>query len=220
MMYRVRFGRYGVVARLLRVAQPLRQVFDFRLVLLMAGNGEQLVYGFEQQVDVAVAELQRAVKLQKKAAKVAKKIHKGEGFTLNDFKEQMEQMANMGGMAGLMDKLPGMGQVPDAVKAQVGDKEVKKLIAIVNSMTEKERTFPAVIKGSRKKRIAAGSGTQVQDVNKLLKQFTQMQKVMKKMKGGGMAKMMRGMQGKLPGGFPGGGMPPGGGGAGGGGFPF
>ncbi len=157
---------------------------------------------------------------QKKAAKLAKKIQKGEGFTLGDFKEQMEQMANMGGMAGLMDKLPGMGQVPDAVKAQVGDKEVKKLIAIVNSMTEKERSFPAVIKGSRKKRIAAGSGTQVQDVNKLLKQFTQMQKVMKKMKGGGMAKMMRGMQGKLPGGFPGGGMPPGGGGAGGGGFPF
>jgi signal recognition particle subunit SRP54 len=156
---------------------------------------------------------------QKKAAKLAKKIHKGEGFTLSDFKEQMEQMANMGGMSGLLDKLPGMGQVPDAVKAQVGDKEVKKLIAIVNSMTPQERSFPAVIKGSRKKRIAAGSGTQVQDVNKLLKQFTQMQKMMKKMKGGGMAKMMRGMQGKFPGGFPGGGpggMPPGGGG----GLPF
>jgi signal recognition particle subunit SRP54 len=151
---------------------------------------------------------------QEKAARLAKKIHKGEGFTLADFKEQMEQMASMGGMAGLLDKLPGMNQVPDAVKAQVGDKEVKKLIAIVNSMTPQERAFPAVIKGSRKRRIAAGSGTQVQDVNKLLKQFTQMQKVMKKMKGGGMAKMMRGMKGKLPGGFPGGGgMPPGG-------FPF
>jgi signal recognition particle subunit SRP54 len=157
---------------------------------------------------------------QHKAAKLAKKLQKGEGFTLSDFKEQMEQMANMGGMAGLLDKLPGMGQMPDAVKAQVGDREVKKLIAIVNSMTAQERSFPAVIKGSRKKRIAAGSGTQVQDVNKLLKQFTQMQKVMKKMKGGGMAKMMRGMQGKLPGGFPGGGVPPGGGGGGGGGLPF
>jgi len=149
-----------------------------------------------------------------KAANLAKKIHKGEGFTLADFKEQMEQMSQMGGMAGLIDKLPGMGQVPDAVKAQVGDKEVGRLIAIVNSMTPQERAFPAIIKGSRKRRIAAGSGTQVQDVNKLLKQFTQMQKVMKKMKGGGMAKMMRGMKGKLPGGFPGGGMPPGGG------FPF
>jgi len=154
---------------------------------------------------------------EKKAAKLAKKIHKGEGFNLADFKEQMEQMAKMGGMAGMIDKLPGMSQVPDAVKAQVGDKEVGKLIAIVNSMTPQERSFPAVIKGSRKKRIAAGSGTQVQDVNKLLKQFTQMQKMMKKMKGGGMAKMMRGMRGKMPGGFPGGGMPPGGGG---GGFPF
>jgi len=148
---------------------------------------------------------------QEKAAKLAKKIHKGEGFTLADFKEQMEQMANMGGMAGLIDKLPGMGQVPDAVKSQVGDKEIKKLIAIVNSMTSQERAFPAVIKGARKKRIAAGSGTQVQDVNKLMKQFAQMQKMMKKMKGGGMAKMMRGMKGKPPGGFPGGGMPPGGG---------
>lgn len=153
---------------------------------------------------------------QKKAEKLAKKIHKGQGFTLSDFKEQMEQMANMGGMAGLIDKLPGMNQVPDAVKAQVGDKEVTRLIAIINSMTPQERAFPAVIKGSRKKRIAAGSGTQVQDVNKLLKQFTQMQKMMKKMKGGGMAKMMRGMKGKMPGGFPGGGMPPGGGG----GLPF
>jgi len=148
---------------------------------------------------------------QEKAARLATKIHKGETFDLGDFEEQMEQMANMGGMAGLLDKLPGMGQVPDAVKAQVGDKEVKRLIAIVNSMTPQERAFPAVIKGSRKKRIAAGSGTQVQDVNKLLKQFTQMQKMMKKMKGGGLAKMMRGMKGKMPGGFPGGGMPPGGG---------
>ena len=141
---------------------------------------------------------------QHKAAKLAKKIHKGEGFTLVDFKEQMEQMANMGGMAGLIDKLPGMGQVPDAVKAQVGDKEVSRLIAIVNSMTPQERNFPAVIKGSRKKRIAAGSGTQVQDVNKLLKQFAQMQKMMKKMKGGGMAKLMSAPVGGAGRGCPGG----------------
>lgn len=162
-----------------------------------------------------VEEVSRKVD-HKKAAQLAQKIQKGKGFTLSDFKEQMEQMANMGGMASLMDKMPGMGQVPDAAKSQLGDKEVKKLIAIVNSMTIQEREFPNVIKGSRKKRIAAGSGTQVQDVNKLMKQFTQMQKMMKKMKGGGMAKMMRGMQGKFPGGP--GGMPPMGGG--GGGFPF
>ncbi|MBV2096528.1 MAG: signal recognition particle protein [Candidatus Thiodiazotropha sp.] len=157
-----------------------------------------------------VEEVSRKVD-QEKAAKLAKKLQKGKGFDLDDFREQMLQMANMGGMSGLLDKLPGMGEIPDHVKNQVNDKEVGRLIAIINSMTPHERSFPAVIKGSRKRRIAAGSGTQVQDVNKLLKQFMQMQKMMKKMKGGGMKKMMRGMAGK----FPGGGMPPGGGG-----FPF
>jgi signal recognition particle subunit SRP54 len=153
-----------------------------------------------------VEEVSRAVD-QEKAAKLAKKVASGKGFSLVDFKEQMEQVAGMGGMGSLLEKLPGMNQVPDAVKAQVGDKEVKKLIAIINSMTLQERQFPQVIKGSRKRRIAAGSGTHVQDVNRLLKQFTQMQKVMKKMKGGGMAKMLQGMKGKMgPGGMP----PPGG----------
>jgi signal recognition particle subunit SRP54 len=109
-----------------------------------------------------------------------------------------------------MDKLPGMNQVPDQLKSQVGDKEMTKLVAIINSMTPQERQFPAVIRGGRKRRIAVGSGTQIQDVNRLLKQFTQMQKMMKKMKGGGMAKMMRSLRGRMPGGFPGGGMPPGG----------
>jgi signal recognition particle subunit SRP54 len=148
---------------------------------------------------------------REKAERLVKKLKKGKDFDLADFKEQLEQMTHLGGMAGLMDKLPGMSQIPDHVKNQVNDKEIVKLIAIVNSMTVQERQFPAIVKGSRKRRIAQGSGTQVQDINKLLKQFTQMQKVMKKMKGGGMAKMMRAMQGRLPGGFPGGGMPPGGG---------
>ena len=129
-------------------------------------------------------------------------VTKGKGFDLSDFKEQLEQMANLGGMSSLMDKLPGMGQVPDHVKKQVNDKEMGKLVAIINSMTPQERSFPAVIKGSRKRRIAAGSGTQVQDVNKLLKQFAQMQKMMKKMKGGGMAKMMQAMKGRMPPGMP------------------
>ncbi len=144
------------------------------------------------------------------AEKLAQKLQKGKGFDLQDFKEQMLQMANMGGMRSLLDKLPGMGELPEQVKNQVNDKEMGRLIAIINSMTPHERRFPAVIKGSRKRRIATGSGTQVQDVNKLLKQFTQMQKMMKKMKGGGMKKMMRTLGGR----FPGGGMPPGGG------FPF
>jgi len=162
-----------------------------------------------------VEDVQRKVD-HKKAEKLVKKLHKGKGFDLDDFKEQMEQMANMGGLGAMMDKLPGMGNVPDHVKNQVNDKEVGRTIAIINSMTAQEKQFPAVIKGSRKRRIAAGSGTQVQEINKLLKQFAQMQKMMKKMKGGGMAKMMKGLKGKLPGGgFPGGGMPPSGGG-----FPF
>jgi signal recognition particle subunit SRP54 len=149
-----------------------------------------------------------------KAEKLAKKLQKGKDFTLADFKDQMEQMQKMGGMSGLMDKLPGMGQVPDAVKAQVGDKETNRTIAIINSMTPQEREFPGVIKGSRKKRIAAGSGTQVQDVNRMLKQFMQMQKMMKKMKGGGMEKMLKGLGGKIPGLGGLGGL------GGGGGFPF
>lgn len=144
---------------------------------------------------------------QKKAEKLARKLQKGQGFTLTDFKEQMEQMQAMGGISSLMDKLPGMNKVPDAVKAQMGDRETRRMIAIVNSMTPQEREFPGVIKGSRKKRIARGAGVQVQDVNKLLKQFTQMQKMMKKMKGGGLEKMMRGMKGRFPGMPPGGGLP-------------
>ena len=111
-------------------------------------------------------------------------------------------MSNMGGVAGMLDKIPGMSNIPQNVKSQVNDKEFGRLIAIINSMTPQERLHPTIIKGSRKKRIAGGSGTQVQDVNRLLKQFAQMQKMMKKMTKGGMAKMMRGMKGKMPPGMP------------------
>jgi signal recognition particle subunit SRP54 len=113
-------------------------------------------------------------------------------------------MKNMGGMASLMGKLPGMGQIPDNVKAQMDDKVLVRMEAIINSMTLKERAKPEIIKGSRKRRIAAGCGMQVQDVNRLLKQFDDMQRMMKKMKSkGGMMKMMRGMKGMMPPGFPG-----------------
>lgn len=135
---------------------------------------------------------------QEKAAKLANKLKKGKGFDLEDFSEQLQQMKNMGGIASLMGKLPGMPNIPKGAMEQVDDKKMLHLEAIISSMTPKERRFPDVIKGSRKKRIAAGSGMQVQDVNRLLKQFTQMQKMMKKMKGGGMAKMMRSMKGQLP----------------------
>ena len=137
------------------------------------------------------------------SAKLASKLKKGDGFDLNDFLEQLRQMKNMGGMASLMGKLPGMGQIPDNVKSQMDDKVLVRMEAIINSMTMKERAKPEIIKGSRKRRIAAGCGMQVQDVNRLLKQFDDMQRMMKKMKKGGMAKMMRSMKGMMPPGFPG-----------------
>lgn len=142
---------------------------------------------------------------RQKAEKVAKKVMKSGKFSLEDFRDQLQQMKNMGGMMGLLDKLPGMGAMKGQIEGQLDDKLTNRMEAIINSMTPKERLHPDLIKGSRKRRIAAGSGTQVQDVNKLLKQFTQMQKMMKKMKGGGMQKMMRQMGGKMPPGmFPGG----------------
>jgi len=138
-----------------------------------------------------------------KAEKFARKMHKGKTFDFNDLKEQLEQMASMGGMASLLEKMPGAANLPDAVKNQATDVESKRMIALVNSMTPQERKYPAILKGSRKKRIAAGAGLQVQDLNRLMKQHQQMAKMMKKMNKGGMAKMMRAMQGRMP---PGGGM--------------
>lgn len=133
-----------------------------------------------------------------KAEKLAQKLRKGKNFDFNDLKEQFEQMQNMGGMSNLIDKLPGMGGMSEKIKSQVNDREIRRMIAIVNSMTPKEREFPDIIKGSRKRRIAQGCGLQVQDVNRLMKQQLQMRKMMKKMSGGGMAKMMQAMKGKMP----------------------
>jgi len=149
--------------------------------ILGMGDVLSLVEEAEQKVD------------KEQVAKLASKISKGKGFDMNDFSDQLDQMLNMGGLAGMMDKLPGMGNMPK--NAMMDDKQVHLMKAIINSMTQHERSFPAVIKGSRRRRIAAGSGTQVQDVNRLLKQHLQMQKMMKKMSRGGMGKMMRGMNG-------------------------
>ena len=142
-----------------------------------------------------------------KAEKLARKIKKGKGFDLEDFKEQLAQMQNMGGVASIMDKMPGMGALPPGAAKMVDDSKFRQMEAIINSMTPRERTNPDALNGSRKRRITNGSGTQIQDLNRLLKQHKQMQKVMKKMKGGNMANMMRGlggMQGGAGGGFPGG----------------
>lgn len=155
--------------------------------ILGMGDMMSLIEQIEQKVD------------KEQAAKVAAKVMKGQGFSLEDFRDQLVQMRSMGGMMSMLDKLPGMKNLPAGAMDQMGNKQFNKMEAIINSMTKKERLFPDLIKGSRKKRIAAGSGTQVQDVNQLLKQFTQMQKMMKQMSGkGGLMKMMRGMGGKLP----------------------
>lgn len=172
--------------------QALEPFHPDRVASRMLGMGDvlSLVEEVERKID------------KKKADELVKKLQKGKKFDLEDFKSQVEQMLDMGGMATLLDKLPGMGQIPQAVKDKANDKEFKRVIAIINSMTKKERKYPDVIKGSRKKRIADGSGSQIQDVNRLLKQFMQMQKMMKKASGGGLAKMMRGLKGKMPPSFP------------------
>ncbi|MCH7980885.1 MAG: signal recognition particle protein [Proteobacteria bacterium] len=133
---------------------------------------------------------------KEKAEKLARKLKKGRGFDLSDLRDQLQQMANMGGLATLLDKLPIPGNVsPAALKGGADDKQIARQIAVINSMTPGERRFPKVINGSRKKRIAAGCGLQIQDVNRLLKQHRQMEKMMKKMSRGGMQKMLRGMPG-------------------------
>lgn len=153
-----------------------------------------------------VEEVERKVD-QEKAAKLAEKMIKGKRFDLADMREQLQQMQSMGGLSGLMDKLPGMAQVPAHLKDKVNNRDVDRMIAIINSMTKKERRFPDLLKGSRKLRIARGSGTQPADINRLLKQYQQMEKMMSKLSGGGIKGLMRQMKGLMG---PGGGLGPGG----------
>ena len=137
------------------------------------------------------------------AARLAAKVVKGQGFNLLDLKGQLEQLQKMGGVGALIDKLPGAVVRKGAVSAQQGDRDLRRQIAIINSMTPRERRNPGIIDGSRRRRIAAGSGVQVQDVNRLLKQFLEMQRVMKSMKGGRLRQLMGAFKGGLPPGFPG-----------------
>lgn len=167
-----------------------------RLASRILGMGDvmSLIEEAEQKVDKA------------KAERLARKVKKGKKFDLEDLRDQLQQMNNMGGMASMLDKLPGMGGMAQMAQAQIDNKSFARMEAMINSMTPKERRNPELIQGSRKRRITQGSGTQVQDLNRLLKQHKQMAKMMKKMKGGGMEKMMRGLGGMMPPG--GGGMPP------------
>jgi signal recognition particle subunit SRP54 len=160
-----------------------------RMASRILGMGDilSLVEEAHKQVDV------------EQAQKLADKVRKGKGFDLEDFKQQLQQMNKMGGMASLMDKLPA--QLAAQVNpAQLQDgRQLARIEGIINSMTRKERAQPEIIKATRKRRIAAGAGVQVQEVNRLLKQFEQMQQMMKMMKGGNLQRMMRNMKGMLPG---------------------
>ena len=155
--------------------------------ILDMGDVLSLVEQVEAQVD------------KDKAQKLAEKVAKGKKFDLNDMRDQLEQMQNMGGLSGLMDKLPGVGQLPEHVKQQVTGKEVPRMIAIINSMTKKERRNPDLLNGSRRARVARGSGLTPADVNKVLKQYQQMEKMMGKLGRGGMKGMMRGLSGMMGG---------------------
>jgi signal recognition particle subunit SRP54 len=137
------------------------------------------------------------------AQRLAKKVVKGQGFNMADLKSQLEQLQKMGGVSALLDKLPAAAAQKGGVNADQGDRDLRRQIAIINSMTRKERRNPGIIDGSRRRRIAAGSGTQVQDVNRLMKQFLEMQRMMKSMKGGKLQRMLSAFKGQMPPGFPG-----------------
>ncbi len=174
----------------------LEAFYPDRIASRILGMGDvlSLIEEAEQKID------------KKKANKLARKIKKGKKFDLEDFRDQIQQMSNMGGITGMMDKLPGMGGMAKVAEEKLSANPFGQMEAIINSMTPGERRYPDVVNGSRKKRIATGSGTQIQDVNRLLKQHKQMQKMMKKMsRKGGMANMMRGMDSMMKG--PGGGFP-------------
>ena len=162
--------------------------------ILGMGDVLSLIEDVERKVD------------KKKAEKLVKKIQKGKRFDLDDLRDQLQQMQNLGGMTSMLDKLPGMGNMAQMAEQADLSAQFKKMTVIIDSMTPAERHNPALLNGSRKRRITSGSGSTIQDLNRLLKQHKQMGKMMKRMKGKGMAKMMRGMEGMMP---PGGGMPPG-----------
>jgi signal recognition particle subunit SRP54 len=158
--------------------------------ILGMGDVVSLVEQVHRQVDHAEAQ------------RLAEKVVKGKSFDMADLRSQLEQLQKMGGVGALLDKLPGAAR-KGAVSGEQGDRELRRQIAIINSMTPRERRHPAIIDGSRRRRIAGGSGVQVQDVNRLLKQFQEMQRVMKSMKGGRLRQLMGALKGGVPPGFPG-----------------
>ncbi|MSP28789.1 MAG: signal recognition particle protein [Methylococcales bacterium] len=155
--------------------------------ILGMGDMLSLIETIEQKVD------------KEKAEKLAAKIKKGQTFDMSDFREQLQQMENMGGISSMIDKLPGTGNISQEMRDKVDDRVLARQIAVINSMTKQERRYPDLIKGNRKKRIAAGCGQELHDVNRVLKQYLMMQKMMKKFKAGNMANMIRGIKSNVRG---------------------
>jgi signal recognition particle subunit SRP54 len=192
-------------------ALSVRQVTGKPIVFIGVGEKTEALEPFDPErmasrilgmgdIVSLVEQVQSKVDVQE-AQRLAEKVVKGKGFDMGDLKGQLEQLQNMGGVTALLDKLPSAA-TQRAMPAGVGDKEIRRQIAIINSMTRKERREPGIIDGSRRRRIAAGSGVQVQDVNRLLKQFLEMQRMMKSMKGGKLRRMLGAFKGGMPPGFP------------------
>jgi signal recognition particle subunit SRP54 len=194
-------------------ALSVRQITGQPIVFLGTGEKTDALTPFDPErmasrilgmgdVVALVEQVQRNVDAGE-AQRLARKVASGKGFDMTDLKSQLEQLQKMGGVSALLDKLPGAAAQKGAVSADAGDQQVRRQIAIINSMTPRERRLPAVIDGSRRRRIAKGSGVQVQDVNRLLKQFMDMQRMMKSMKGGKLRRMLGAFKGGMPPGFPG-----------------
>jgi signal recognition particle subunit SRP54 len=195
-------------------ALSVREITGKPIVFLGVGEKTEALEPFDPErmasrilgmgdVVALVEQVQRQVDV-KEAERLAQKVVKGKGFDMADLKGQLEQLQKMGGVTALMDKLPTAATQKGNVNADQGDREIRRQIAIINSMTPRERRQPGILDGSRRRRIAKGSGVQVQDVNRLLKQFLQMQQMMKSMKGGKLRRMMSALKGGVPPGFPGG----------------
>ena len=194
------------------VALSVRQITGKPIVFMGVGEKTEALEPFDPErmasrvlgmgdVISLVEQVHRQVDHQE-AQRLAQKVVKGKGFDMADLKSQLEQLQKMGGISSLMDKLPAMATQKGAVDPEKGDKDLRRQIAIINSMTRRERRTPGIIDGSRRRRIATGSGTQVQDVNRLLKQFMEMQRMMKSMKGGKLQRMLGALKGRMPPGFP------------------
>ncbi len=189
-------------------ALSVRQVTGKPIVFLGVGEKTEALEPFDPErmasrilgmgdVVSLVEQVHRQVDTQE-AERLTRKALKGKSFDMVDLKSQLEQLHRMGGVGALLEKLPGAVARKGAVSADQGDRDLRRQIAIINSMTPRERRNPAIIDGSRRRRIAGGSGVQVQDVNRLLKQFLQMQRVMKSMKGGRLRQLMGALKGGMP----------------------